>query len=71
MAGSAHIMSRDLVNQSASVACCTLYVSLCAPPAVVHCGQYAVDGTQICSRMVSTLVSYSEVPGTNLGPVTG
>jgi hypothetical protein len=38
--GSAHLMPRALESQSASVACCTLTVSLCAPPAVVPAGQY-------------------------------
>jgi hypothetical protein len=37
---SAHLLSRSLVSRWASVACCTLSVSLCAPRAVVPSGQY-------------------------------
>jgi hypothetical protein len=31
--GSAHLKSRDLVSQYVSIACYTLFVFLCAPPA--------------------------------------
>jgi hypothetical protein len=40
--GSAHLLSRALVSQSASVAYCTLSVSVCSLLALAHSGLYYV-----------------------------